>query len=208
MKEVRKRKKKSYVNAQKWNLDRWCRWSCLQSRNRHRGVESKCMNTKWEREGRRNWEIGPTHIHYWYYVYNRQGFPGCSEVKKKKKQKNLPASAEASGDVSSISGSGRSPGRGRGNPLQYSCLENPMDRGAWRAAVQRATAGHDWSDLARTEWLVRTCCTARGALSDALWRPERESADGRPYMYMCDGLTSLHGRNSYNVVKQVYSNKN
>ena len=39
------------------------------------------------------------------------------------------------GDLSSIPGSGRSPGGGRGNPLQYSCLENPMDRGAWWATV-------------------------------------------------------------------------
>ena len=39
------------------------------------------------------------------------------------------------GDPGSIPGSGRSPGGGNGNPLQYSCLENPMDRGAWRATV-------------------------------------------------------------------------
>ena len=39
------------------------------------------------------------------------------------------------GDVSSISGLGRSPGGGHGNPLQYSCLENPMDGGAWQATV-------------------------------------------------------------------------
>ena len=37
------------------------------------------------------------------------------------------------GDLGSVPGSGRSPGGGHGNPLQYSCLENPMDRGAWRA---------------------------------------------------------------------------
>ena len=46
--------------------------------------------------------------------------------------KNLPADA---GNVGSIPGSGRSPGEGNGNPLQYSCLENPMDRGAWWASV-------------------------------------------------------------------------
>ena len=46
--------------------------------------------------------------------------------------KNLPANA-----ASSIPGSERSPGGGHGNPLQYSCLENPMDRGAWRATVHR-----------------------------------------------------------------------
>ena len=43
------------------------------------------------------------------------------------------------GDPGSIPGSGRSPGEGNGNPLQYSCLENPMDRGAWRATVHRIT---------------------------------------------------------------------
>ena len=50
--------------------------------------------------------------------------------------KNLPAVQET-GDVGSIPGSGRSPGGGRGNPLQYSCLENPKDRGAWQATVHR-----------------------------------------------------------------------
>ena len=52
----------------------------------------------------------------------------------KKKKKNPLASAEDMRDSSSIPGLGRSPGGGHGNPLQYSCLENPMDR-AWRAAV-------------------------------------------------------------------------
>ena len=54
------------------------------------------------------------------------GFPSGLAVK------NLPANA---GDAGSIPGLGRSPGEGNGNPLQYSCLENPMDRGAWQAAV-------------------------------------------------------------------------
>ena len=49
--------------------------------------------------------------------------------------KNLPANAGDAKDSSSIPGSGRFPGEGNGIPLQYSCLENPMDRGAWRAAV-------------------------------------------------------------------------
>ena len=54
------------------------------------------------------------------------GFPGGSEVK---------ASACDAGDPGSIPGLGRSPGEGNGNPLQYSCLENPMDGGVWRATV-------------------------------------------------------------------------
>ena len=54
------------------------------------------------------------------------GFPGGSEVK---------ASASNEGDPGSIPGLGRSPGEGNDNPLQYSCLENPMDREAWQATV-------------------------------------------------------------------------
>ena len=54
------------------------------------------------------------------------GFPGGSVVK------NTPANA---GDVDSMPGSGRGPGEGNGNPLQYSCLGNPMERGAWWATV-------------------------------------------------------------------------
>ena len=44
-------------------------------------------------------------------------------------------SACSAGDLGSIPGSGRSPGKGNGNPFQYSCLEDPMDRGAWQATV-------------------------------------------------------------------------
>ena len=52
--------------------------------------------------------------------------------------KNLPANAGDAGDMGSIPGLGRSPEEGNGNSLQYSCLENPMDRGAWRATVHRS----------------------------------------------------------------------
>ena len=55
-----------------------------------------------------------------------QGFPGGAEVR---------ASACNVGDLESIPGLGRSPGEGNGNPLQYSCLENPMDGGDWWATV-------------------------------------------------------------------------
>ena len=54
------------------------------------------------------------------------GFPGRSDSKE---------SACSAGELGSIPGLGRSPGGGHGNPLQYSCLENPMDRGAWWATV-------------------------------------------------------------------------
>ena len=57
------------------------------------------------------------------------GLPKCSGVK------NLPAKAGDTGDVGLIPGLGRSSGEGNYNPLQYSCLRNPMDRGAWQATV-------------------------------------------------------------------------
>ena len=53
----------------------------------------------------------------------------------KKKKQNLPATAGDIRDTGSIPGLGRSLGGGHGNPFQYSCLENPMDRGAWEATV-------------------------------------------------------------------------
>ena len=63
------------------------------------------------------------------------GFPGGSESKE---------SACNAGDLGSIPGSGRSPREDNGNPLQYSCLKNPMDRGAWQATVlESQRIGHD-----------------------------------------------------------------
>ena len=66
------------------------------------------------------------------YVYLQliQGFP-CHSAGKE--------SACNAGDLGLIPGLGRSPGEGNGNPLQYSCLENPMDRGAWQATVHGFT---------------------------------------------------------------------
>ena len=59
------------------------------------------------------------------FIKYAMGFPGGSVVK------NLPGSAEDTGDAGSAPGLGRSPGGGNGNPPQSPCLKNPMDRGAW-----------------------------------------------------------------------------
>ena len=64
--------------------------------------------------------------------------------------KNPPANAGAIRDVGLISELGRAPEGGHGNPLQYSCLENSMDRGVWMATVHDVTES-DWSDLARMQ---------------------------------------------------------
>ena len=53
--------------------------------------------------------------------------------------KESACNAGDTGDAGSVPGSGRSPGEGNGNPLQYSCLGNPMDRGAWQATVRGVT---------------------------------------------------------------------
>ena len=66
------------------------------------------------------------------------GFLGSSVVK------NVPGNAGDAGDTGLIPGLGRSPGGGNGNPLHYSCQDNPMDRGAWRATVHGvARVGHN-----------------------------------------------------------------
>ena len=77
------------------------------------------------------------------------GFPGGSVVK------NSPVSA---GDVDSIPGLGRSPGGGNGNPLQYSCLDNLMDRGAWWATVHGVAKS--WMKIESMCAHVRMCMCA------------------------------------------------
>ena len=88
-------------------------------------------------------------------------FPGGSDGK---------ASAYNAGDPGSILALGRSPREGNGNPLQYSCLENPMDREAWLATVyglQRV--GHDWATslsiaISGSEWVSWKCMSLGNAL--------------------------------------------
>ena len=75
------------------------------------------------------WGIVMRHLHL------QTSFPGGSVVK------NPPANA---GDADSIPGLGRSPGGGNGNPLQYSCLENPTARGTWQATVHGVAKSCTW----------------------------------------------------------------
>ena len=81
-------------------------------------------------------------------LYDATGFPAGAGGKE---------AAHSAEDPGSIPGSGRSPGQGNGNPLQYSCLENLMDRGAWRATVHVvAKSGRQLSDFTFT-FLSMTC---------------------------------------------------
>ena len=70
--------------------------------------------------------------------------------------KNLPANAGDTRDKGSIPGLWRSLGGGHGNPLQYSCLENPMDTGAWPANVHGVTESQTWLNTAQTQSLSST----------------------------------------------------
>ena len=77
--------------------------------------------------------------------------------------KNLPINAGDAEDTGSIPGSGRLPGVANGTPLQYSCLENHMDRGVWRAAVHGiARVGHD-----RAQAYTRKSTAARNLVSNS-----------------------------------------
>ena len=85
--------------------------------------------------------------------------------------KNQPANVEDTRDVGSIPGSGRSPGEGNGNLLQYSSLENPMDRGVWRAAVHGVAESkllrmvHNWDLFEEPVCLLKVRATVGRVLS-------------------------------------------
>ena len=85
----------------------------------------------------------------WVAISSSRLFLGFSDSRM---VKNQPANEADAGDVGSIPETGRSPRERNGNPLQYSQLENPMDRGAWWAAVRRVTES-DVTELACTECL-------------------------------------------------------
>ena len=89
-----------------------------------------------------------THWLFKSVLFNFWGFPGGSVVK------NLPAKAGDTRDMGSVPVSGTVPGVGNGNPLQYSWLENPMDRGAWWPTVNGVTKGWIW--LSTAQHLIST----------------------------------------------------
>ena len=102
------------------------------------GVAGMCRWRMTAEEGRP--EPGPfTRFQFWYWKSHihphMTGLPCSSDSKE---------SACKAGDPGSIPGSGRSSGEWHGNPQQYSCLENPMDRGPWQATVHEVTNSRTW----------------------------------------------------------------
>ena len=96
--------------------------------------------------------------------------------------KNLPAIAGGIRDMGSIPGSGSSPGKGNGNPFQYSCLEDPMDRGAWWATGRGVTRHDSATEHARLLLSKRWCLQAQ---EDMLSFPARTCFEDRkkPVMF-------------------------
>ena len=92
-------------------------------------LQYSCLGNSMDRGAWRAAVHGATKSQTQWSDFHFHFFPGDPRLK------NPPANAGDTRDAGSIHGSGRSPGGGHGNALQYSCLENPMDRGAWRAMV-------------------------------------------------------------------------
>jgi len=97
-----------------------------------------CFHCKWTPCSGQNEQLQWECYFLLVQQYLRESFPGSSVVK------NVPANAGAVGDWDLIPGLGRFPRGGNGNPCQYSCLRNPMDRGSWRAAVHKVTESPKW----------------------------------------------------------------
>ena len=109
------------------------------------------------------------------------GFSGSSVVN------NLPANTGDTRDVGLIPGSGRSPREGNGNPLQYSCLENLMDRGAWWAAVHGVAKS--WARL--SDWHLLTYSTRDSQESSPA--PKFESITSLAFNFLYGPtLTTIH----------------
>ena len=103
-----------------------------------------------------------------------KGFPGGLAVT------NLPASAGDAGDLGLIRVLGRSPGEGNGNPLQYSCLGNPMDRGAWWTTVHGVTT-QNWARLSTHPGVRGIHCTGSPSFSSLLSVVENERKKPLPH---------------------------
>ena len=125
------------------------------------------------------------------------------------------------GDESSVTGSGRSPREGNGNPLRYSCLKNPMDRRAWRATVQRVTSRHDWTwarfkktnkkkhskqtSKKKKPWPIPGPSSLLVCLYFSTWRHCRVCNAGTPHLWKMVQRPNLQGLNHILLICKVKS---
>ena len=91
-----------------------------------------------------------------FWVRRESDQPLIAQIRELRLVKAVACNAGVSGDTGSIPGLEISPEEDYGNPLQYSCLENPMDRGAWQATVHGVTKGQTWQTWLSTHALIRT----------------------------------------------------
>ena len=115
-------------------------------------------------------------IHTYYAILLSHEFPWWLSSKKKKQPTYNVGDTEVSG---SIPESGRSPGRGHGNRLQYFCLESPMDRGAWRATVHVITKSWTWLVWLSMHACCCCCCWVASVVSDSV-QPHRQQPTRLP----------------------------
>ena len=123
----------------------------------------------------------PMHLMYSLGCIHASGFPGGASGKEPACQ-----CRRHKWDVCSIPGSGRSSEGEYGNPLQYSCLENPMDRGAWWAAVHRIAQSQTWLKQLSTHTCIHAC-----ALSKWNCKPTFIGMDHPVDMWKSDTLLSI-----------------
>ena len=128
----------------------WHRWTILQNIQTHRhrkqcyGYQSgrlggvKRYTLLYIKEINNKVLLYSTGSCIWYIVINLWGFPGSSMLKESS------CSAGDAGDTGWVPWLGGSPGGLHGNPLQYACLENPRDKGAWKPTVHRVAKSQTW----------------------------------------------------------------
>ena len=95
------------------------------------------------------------------------------------------------GDMGSIPGSGRCPGGGPSNPLQYSCLENPVDRGAWQSMGSQRS-GHNWSDWAHTASIGKPDFTLQGVWLQVSDHTTMVIQVIKTFLYLSSSVYSCH----------------
>ena len=145
---------------------RWCRWTYSQGRDRQAAWRMDMWTQGWGGEGYETNCVWERHIYILLCVKQIASF-WASQVGAS--VKSLPANTEDVRDVGWTPGLERSPGGGPCNRLQYSCLGNPMDRGAWRATVHGVAQSRiRLSDLAYT---VGSCYIPQGSQLGTLWWP-------------------------------------